>query len=175
MPDPLAMVSRSPVLVKVAGIALVVRYQPVGAWLAHLSDPFTVAYTMADDGKDDLFPVLARGRAREDLSKASTALLRTVSGRDMWWETVRLASLGATDLLGELTLRGVDPWNVSIGQWCSAVYTACTRHADMTGRMRFDAQLSFPPAGYEDEWDDGVDPDATEAAMAGIPGLSIGG
>lgn len=173
--DPYAMLSRAPVSLTVAGVRLVIRYAPAGAWLPHLGNPFGIAFTMADDGRHELFDVLAQGRGREELKSASLSLLRNVSGRPFWWETARLAGLGAGDLLGELTLRGVDPWNVSLGQWCSAVYAACTREAKLEDRLRFDAQLGFPPPGFEDEWDDGVDLEATEAAMAGVPGLGIGG
>ena len=175
--DPYALVSRTPQRIAVAGIRLTIPYAPAAAWLDSLRQPFTVALSMADSPSRDrlLDAMIERGGLTVPLRTASLDLLRRMSGWDFWWETVRLAGLGAGDLLGELTLRGVDPWNVSLGQWCSATYTACIRDAKQEDRFRFDAQLSFPPAGYEDEWDDGVDLDATEAAMAGIPGLSIGG
>jgi hypothetical protein len=173
--DPYAAVSRAPVSLTVAGVRLVVRYAPAGAWLPALQNPFGIALTMADDGRHELFDVLAAGRGRDELRAVSLGLLRRLSGRDFWWETLRLAGLGAGDLLGELTLRGVDPWSVSLGQWCAATYAAATRGAKTEDVLRFDAQLCFPPIGYEDEWDDGVDLDATAAAMAGVPGLSTGG
>lgn len=175
--DPLARITRAPVRLTVAGVPVCVPYAPAGAWLVPMGDPFTVALAMADERSRDavLDVMIERGGVRPELRAVSLELLARASGRDFWWEAVRLAYLGAGDLLGELTLRGVDPWSVSLGQWCAAVYTACTREAKLEDRLKFDAQLGFPPPGFEDEWDDEVDLDATEAAMAGIAGLSTGG
>lgn len=175
--DPVALVSRAPVRLTVAGVPLLVPYAPAGAWLGRLRDPFTVAVSMADEASRDrlLDLMLDAGGVTGQLRTASVGLLRQVSGREQWWETVRLAYLGADGLLGELTLRGVDPWRVSLGQWCAATYTAATRHAKTEDVLKFDAQLGFPPPGFEDEWDDGVDLDAVESAMSGMAGLSVGG
>jgi len=175
--DPYAMISRTPVNLAVAGVRVEVPYAPAGAWMVELRQPFTVALTMSDTASQDrlLDAMVERGGVAGPLRTASLDLLRQVSGRPFWWETLRLAGLGAGDLLGEMTLRGVDPWSVSLGQWCSAVYAACTRNAKLEDVLKFDAQLGFPPPGYEDEWDDGVDLDATEAAMANFAGLSNGG
>lgn len=175
--DPVALVSRAPVHLTVAGVPLVVAYVPAARWLEALRDPFTAAAFLADDaGRDRLLDVMVeRGGVKQPLRDASVGLIRRVSGREQWWETVRLAYLGADGLLGELTLRGVDPWAVSLGQWCAATYTAATRHAKTEDVLKFDAQIGFPPPGFEDEWDDGVDLDAVESAMAGMAGLSVGG
>lgn len=175
--DPLALVSRAPVHLTVAGVPLAVPWAPAGRWLEALRDPFTAAVFLADEeGRDQLLDAMVeRGGVKGPLREASVGLIRQMSGRDQWWEAVRLAYIGANGLLGELTLRGVDPWSVGLGQWCAATYTAATRHAKTEDVLKFDAQIGFPPPGFEDEWDDGVDLGAVEAAMSGMAGLSVGG
>lgn len=110
-------------------------------------------------------------QAWDEMQAESRRILAEQTGRK-WWEAGRLlATSEAPEVLGRMTLSGIDPWTVSVGQWCAAVYALCTQHQDQQGRLKFDFSLSIPPRGFEDEWDDGSDDsDQIEAAVARMMG-----
>lgn len=71
-----------------------------------------------------------------------------------WWKTARLLALSSRDdIAGHLTLAGLDPWNLTVAQWVTAVYALLTKGADAKGKFKIDAPLDDPPAGVvDDEW-----------------------
>jgi hypothetical protein len=109
-------------------------------------------------------------RAYSELRSESLRILGEAGGRK-WWEVGRLLSTSASpEVLGRLVLAGVDPWNRSVGEWCAATYALCVKGRDEKGRLKFDFSLSIPPQEFEDEWDDGDDPAAVMAGLAGLTG-----
>lgn len=97
------------------------------------------------------------------VSEASHELLEQETGY-RWWMALKLAvSSSGGDVLGELTLSGVDPTRVSLSQWCTATYRVLTRNADQKAKLKIDFELELPPSGYEESWDDGNDYEAMVA------------
>ena len=93
----------------------------------------------------------------KDVERATFAVLEELTGHHWWW-AYRVAHMGTTDaFLGELLLSAVRAHEVSLGQWCAAVYRIITRHADAKERIKIDFELDTPPEGYEEAWDDDVD------------------
>lgn len=170
-----SLISRSPVTINVAGAEVTIPYASAAVWIEAMERPAYLAFTLADEpSRERLIGVLmdVPGSA-EALERQSHALIRSATGRARWWEGVRLANTAASaDVLGHLVLAGVDPHARTIGEWCSAMYTVATKDADETGQIRFEMQLAFPPSGYEDQWDDGVDYDEMVAGFRDLPGVN---
>lgn len=173
MPSEFALLAREPVHVTIGGERITLPYRPAGAWAVAMEHPGWLAATLADAGGRERIAdlLLDSPRAREDVREESLRILAEVSGRK-WWEAGRLIATSVTpEVLGRLVLAGADPWTRSLGEWCSAVYALCVKGQDEKGRIKFDFQLTMPPRGYEDEWDDdGDDPMATMAAVQGLMG-----
>ncbi len=69
-----------------------------------------------------------------------------------WWESYRLLDLSASaSIAGRMVLAGVDPHRLTPAAWCYAVLEEVTRGMDEKQRFRFDAELSVPPPGVEDD------------------------
>lgn len=89
----------------------------------------------------------------EEVSAAAYKLLeQAVPYR--WWKTVRLLSLSTRDdIAGHLTLAGLDPRDLTVAQWCAAVYVLVTRNADTKEKFKTDAEFDAPPPGVvDDQW-----------------------
>lgn len=175
--SPAAYLSRKPRVLVVAGARVTIPYAPAAAWLEHLEAPTNVAYLMADPESQDRIEeaLLEIPGASTSLTHQSTELLKAVTGRPRWWEGVRLALAGADpDVMGELILAGLDPWQRTIGEWSAAVYSLAVRNLDAIEREKFRMRLSFPPAGFAHQWNDGEDFDAMVAGMRDMPGVSSG-
>lgn len=165
--------SRSPVPVTLCGETFYLPWRPAAEW-AMVMDRYTMMAVLLAEQRDrdriaELMLEQAGGWA--EIEAESYRLIAEQTGR-RWWEGLRLISTSnSTEGLGHLTLAGVDPWKVSLGQWCAATYALYTKNLDRQGRLRFDFSLSIPPEGFEDEWDDGSD-DVEEiaAAVAGMMG-----
>lgn len=89
----------------------------------------------------------------EEVRDAAYELLGTASPYK-WWKTARLLALSSRDdIAGHLTLAGLDPWNLTVAQWVTAVYALLTKNADAKAKFKIDAPLDDPPAGVvDDEW-----------------------
>ena len=112
------------------------------------------------------------------LSHAAYRALGEAAGMD-WWVALRLAgAANHTDgnVLGELTLRGVDPCAMPLARWCAAVYALVVRNLDDTELMKTKARLFLVPdlPGLEIE-DAGMDEAQVVAMLAAMPGVSLGG
>lgn len=69
-----------------------------------------------------------------------------------WWESYRLLDLSASaSVAGRMVLAGVDPHGLTPAAWCYAVLEEVTKGMDSKQRFRFDAELSAPPPGVEDD------------------------
>ena len=173
MASDFAALLRDPVTITVSGVRVRIPYRPAAEWARALTHLEMLAALLADErGKETLTDlVLEYPQAVDELRAESLRILGEAGGR-AWWEVGRLLATSAgTEILGRLVLSGADPWTRSVGEWCAATYALCVKGQDEKGRLRFDFSLSIPPAGYEDEWDDGIDdPAATMAAVAALTG-----
>lgn len=164
---------RSPLTVHVCGTPIEIPFRPAAAWAVALDHPGWLAALLADEAGREVIAdlLIEQPRAREDVRAESLRILSEACGRK-WWEAARLIVTSASpEVLGRMVLAGVDPWSRSIGEWCAAAYTVCTKGHDEKGRLKFDFRLSIPPRGYEDEWDDdGDDPEVTMKAVRAISG-----
>lgn len=165
--------SREPLTVHVSGVPVRIPFRPAGAWAVAMDHPGWLALLLADtEGQETLADlIIDHPDARLHVRAESLRILSESTGRK-WWEAARLIVTSTSpEVLGRMVLAGVDPWSRSIGEWCAAVYTVCTKGHDDKGRLKFDFRLSLPPRGYEDEWDDeGDDPEATMKAVRAISG-----
>lgn len=162
--DPLRSLSRDPVRLTVHGSELTIRWRSALGWIEALrTGPESLVLSLADQA-DDLVVGLALGEVPlAEVQEASYQLMADETGR-RWWTALKLAySSAGGDVLGELTLCGVDPATVSFGQWCAATYRVLTRNADERDRLKIDSELELPPPGYEEAWDDGNDFEAMVA------------
>lgn len=169
----LTALSRDPSTVRIGGREFLIPWQPAAVWIKHLDYNQVVAVRLVDPQERDVMAeaVLESPDGLEQLWAESRRVLSEQTGRK-WWEGLRLLATSVSpEVLGHLTLAGVDPWKVSLGQWCAATYTLCVRDADAKGRLKFDFSLSIPPEGFEDEWDDGADDaENIESAVAKLMG-----
>lgn len=156
--DPLRLLSRGPAYARVGGHELIVPWHPARDWLEAIRhDHRGLVLRLAEDAGDLVAGLADLSVPLSDVEKGSVQLLEEETGR-RWWIALKLAySSAGESVLGELTLSGVDPGQVSIGQWCAAVYRVLTRNCDAKERMKLDFELELPPPGYEDSWDDGND------------------
>lgn len=168
MASSFAVLTRAPVRVRVGGEEFELPYRPAAEWAAALERlDFLVTSLADDDVRDRIVGLrLAHVRVRDELRDEALRILEEQGGRK-WWEVGRLLSTSVdTEVLGHLVLAGVDPWKRSVGEWCAAVYALCLKNQDEKGRMKFEFQLSLPPPGYEEQWDDGNDVASLQAAYA---------
>lgn len=154
--DPLRSLSREPVTLTVAGHALTFPWHPAADWIEVIRhDPGRLVAELAEDSGDLVIALATGAVSWQAVQEASQKLLGDETG-DKWWTVLKLVYSSAQGgVLGELTLSGVDPARVSLGQWCAAVYRVLTRNAEDKDRLRIDFELELPPPGYEDAWDDG--------------------
>lgn len=173
MPGEFRPLSREPLTITVAGTRFSVPYRPAAVWANHLDRLYVLAGRMTDeDDRDALADLLIScPQAVDDLKRESLRILAEQSGRP-WWEGAKLINTSTDpEILGRMVLSGVDAWQRSVGEWCSAVYALCVKGQDDKGRLKFDFSLSLPPPGFEDEWDDGEDPAMVEAQLAQMLGV----
>lgn len=172
MPNEFLPLSRDPVAITVSGVRLLLPYRPAAAWAQATGRIEALAAGLATQEQREVLAglLIERPSAVTELRAESLRILGDATGR-AWWEGARLlATSAAPDVLGRLVLAGVDAHARSVGEWCAAVYALCTKNADEKGRLRFDFSLSIPPAGYEDEWDDGDDPAEVMASLGKLTG-----
>jgi hypothetical protein len=167
MPPDLSPLSRGPVPIQIGGRAFSLAWRPAAEWTG-VQTGFDVIAFLSEDDRSTIGRMILDGSVDTDnVVHAAHQVLETVTGR-RWWEGCRLFTVSVQpDVLGHLTLAGVDPWQRSAYEWCAATYALLTRNADEKDRLRIDFQLSIPPRGYEDDWatDGGDDPAVVEKAL----------
>lgn len=173
MPSDFAVFLREPLTVTVAGSQVSIPYRPAAVWAKALDLLHILPALLCEqEARDELADLLMDyPQAVDDLKREALRILGEQGGR-AWWEVARLLKTSAApEVLGRLVLSGADPWTRSLGEWTAATYALCVKGHDEKGRLKFDFSLSIPPAGYEDEWDDGdVDPAAAMSAVQGLMG-----
>lgn len=143
----------------IGGRELTIPWAPASAWIDVIDkDHRTAAVALAQEGREDVAIGMALGEITlAQVERATHEAIEEVTGL-RWWIALRLLyASGSTEILGALTLGGVDPDRVGLGQWCAAVYRTLTKGADKKQRMKIEFELEMPPAGYEEAWDDGND------------------
>lgn len=156
MPGDLLPLLRQPVRARVGAHEICVPWHSAQVWLEEISRSGSLApLFLSDTGRGEVACELAAGtvslRQAED---AGNTVLEKITGV-RWWVALRLVYTSAgKEFLGELTLSGVDPERVSLGQWCAAVYRILVRDADEKQRAKVEFELELPPQGFEDAWDD---------------------
>jgi hypothetical protein len=152
----------------VAGTELTVPWRTAREWIVALSSSGHGAILRLAENPDAVVVDLAAGRITiVPVRDATRELLGRLTGR-RWFIAEKLAYTGASgEMLGEMVLSGVDPDRVGIGEWCAAVFRVLVRNADAKQRASLDFELSIPPDGEEESWDDGnqFDPAAIAAFM----------
>lgn len=164
MPGDFAPLSRDPLTVRIAGHRYEIPWRPAADWAAATERlSILAAMLMAPEDRDDLADVVMDcPQAVDDLRKESLRILEEAGGR-AWWECARLLATSVSpEVLGRLVLAGVSARDRSVGEWCAAVYALCVKGQDEKGRIKFEFTLSIPPAGYENQWDDGGSSDPME-------------
>lgn len=165
--DLLQALLRGPSQASLDGRYYNVPYAPAAQWLEVLgrNPRLLVVQLAAGAAQATAERVFAGELTEKELEAASFALLEQHTGMD-WWVALKIAygSL-SVGMLGELTLRGLNPYRVSIGQWCAAAHRLLFRNLDQKERLKMEFDLGLPPPGYEDAWDDG---DEGFAAMAAL-------
>jgi hypothetical protein len=151
--------SRGAITLDLAGYDVVVPYRSADVWLESLTgNPVnTLLALVRETTAEILMSELASGEMTgEELAKASYSLFEQAIPFK-WWEGYRLLMLSTTrEVVGGMTLAGVDPAKISVGVWVSAVYAMLTQNADSKAKGKFDMQLSIPPEGIEDDGDDDI-------------------
>lgn len=168
----LSPLARGPVPIEIGSRAFDLAWRPAAEWTTVQSEMDVVQF-LAEEDRVAVGRMVMDGVVRFDnVVRAVHGVLEIVTGR-RWWEGHRLLGWSVQpDVLGHLTLAGVDPWQRSAYEWCAATYTLYTKNADEKERLKFDFQLSLPPKGYEDDWgnDGGDDPEAVQKALTGWMG-----
>jgi hypothetical protein len=148
---------RESIPVEVGGNRVVVPYRCADEWLSTLNgNPIsTLLALVRETTSEDLISGLAAGEITpEQLAKASYSLFEQACPYK-WWESYRLLLTSTSrDTVGRMALAGLDPAKMSVGVWCCATYAILTKGADQKERFKFDGQLSIPPEGIEDDWED---------------------
>jgi hypothetical protein len=169
------LLSHDAITVQVRGIGAVVPYASAARWSAAVTGPQGIGGTLmrlaTPDTRDTLTQGLLYGDlTADDVFTASHDAIRLATGRS-WWASARLLGLGSDSrTLGAMVLAGVDPWALTAGQWCAAIYTLHTQNQKAEDVFKFDALLNDPPAGEVDEWGDD-DYEAAVQAARSLPGM----
>lgn len=168
---------------ELAGIEIIIPAAPASRWLYALTASnleMAVLPGMLADREARLVAALLENEriTPVQLNNAAYGAISLAAGMD-WWVALRLAgSANHADgnILGELTLRGVDPAAMPLARWCAAVYALVTRNLDDTELMKTKARLFLVPnlPGLEIE-EAGIDDAQVIAMLAGMPGVSMGG
>jgi hypothetical protein len=175
MPDVLGSLTGEPAELDIAGTLYEIPWRTAAEWLAVLDQGrvHSVAVKlMGPEDRENVLMALVDGElGQKDLADASYKLMKEVTGWS-WWECYRLATL-PTDpsILGRLTLAGVRAREVSLVEWCAAVYALCTKDAKAEDVFKFDAMLAAPPPGFEDDWEDEQSFDDMVRAARAMPGV----
>lgn len=153
MSDPYA---REEQMVRLGDRDVRVPYASADRWISCVTaSPVTILTGLTDGPTAEavVWSVVDGDVSPEQVSATAYQLLeRVVPYR--WWKTVRLLGLSTRDdIVGHLTLSGLDPRDLTVAQWCAAVYTLVTRNADTKERFKVDVEFDAPPPGIvENDW-----------------------
>ena len=169
--------------VRLKGAEYVFTDRGARPWVkAVLQDPMypAVLRLMTPDGYDGLMDRVGDGDVSPaELRRIASLAVKEAGGRP-WWETVTLVrsafvAPSSDRLLGSLILRGVRLDDLTLAEFCAAVWARLTEHADEKQLFKMEAQLSVPPPNADPEdLDEPQDFAATAARMRAMPGVRVG-
>lgn len=174
-----ASISRGSLDVEAFGRRYRVPYHSAAEWMTALSEPEFITSVfpglLREQDSERVADMLMDGRAEVRGLKAPAFDLISRASGFRWWEAVTLVGMadGSPNVMGELTLSGVDPESIPFGRWCAAVYTLATRNLDEKERTKWLARFNAPPPG-EEESDEGMAFTDMVRGLQGIPGARIG-
>lgn len=178
-----AVLGTGPLTVRLKGAEYTFPGRGARPWVtAVLPDPMypSVLRLMTPDGYERLMDRVEEGAVRPvDLQRLASLAVKEAGGRP-WWETVTLVrsafSAPTSDrLLGSLILRGIRLDDLTLAEFCAAVWARLTENADDKQLFKLEAQLSIPPPGADlDDLDDSQDFAVVAARMRAMPGVRVG-
>lgn len=177
-----AAIASKPVAVAASGRVLTFPSMPASTWIAALAEEdliFSVVPCLLNEsGYDFIMDRLFEEKiGPKDLRRPAFDAISAASGF-RWWEALSLVGLCESDpfVIGELTLRGVDPDRMPFGRWCTAVYALAIRGLGEKERMKWLAKFNAPPPIAE-AMDESLDGDSFSEMIRGfrnIPGARQG-
>lgn len=166
--------AREAYTVRLGDLDVRVPWSAADRWVTCVTaSPLAILAGLAE-GPEDLIVVdrlIDGALTLEEVSAAAYKLLeQAVPYR--WWKTVRLLSLSTRgDIAGHLTLAGLDPRDLTVAQWCAAVYVLVTRNADTKEKFKTDAEFDAPPPGVvDDQWINDDEFNAMVESARAMPG-----
>lgn len=177
-----ASTSPQPVRVEAAGRAYTIPSLPAADWILAIADdePITAVFPGLL-GKDDyqrVVDLLSDGKLDTlELRRPAFEAVSAASGF-RWWEAWNLVGMCTHDarIIGELTLRGIDPSAMPFSRWCAALYALNLRGLDEKEQQKWIAKFTFPPPLAE-AMDEAASGDSFEdmiKGFQGMPGVSRG-
>lgn len=153
------------------------------SWILAICDDslYSAVLGLMDDGDySGLLDRIEDGRTGMDDLRRIACLALTEAGGRPWPEVLKLtwsvflAPQGGP-LLGRLTLSGVRVSEISLTEYCCAVWAAVTEHASQSDLFKLEAKLGAPIPGMPlDDIDDVQDFQDVAARMRSMPGVRVG-
>lgn len=148
--------ARDPLGVRLGGVHVRVPWAPADRWIECTTSSAGLLGILTgltdDDTGDQLIGRVLDGTIRPDEVASAAYELMGQAAPYRWWKTARLLSLSTRDdIAGHLTLEGLDPRDLTVAQWCAAVYVLVTRTGDRQERFKVDVAFDDPPAGVVDD------------------------
>lgn len=182
-PSPLAAsISPQPVRVEAAGRTFTIPVLPASAWICAIADdePITSVFPglLPESEYEVVTDMLIYGKLTTvDLRRPAFDAVSAASGF-RWWEALSLVGMCTHDaqVIGELTLFGIDPDTTPFGRWCAALYALNLRNLDDKERQKWLAKFTFPPPLAE-AMDEAAAGDSFQdmiKGFRGMPGVSGG-
>jgi hypothetical protein len=161
-----------------------IRPEPAAAWLYELLRDGSAWSTMiVGMSADDYFvnrmadALVSNLLTAKEFTSAGQLLLEQATGRP-WWQVMNILSLVRAawhNVNGELTLRGVDPYRVSIGSWIDATYLLLQKLAAGDSKQSLDRVVEFvdeKPEGVDDDHDGEMTFEEFMSAASDVPDLT---
>lgn len=171
-----ASISPEPVVVEAAGRKLHFPLLSASDWIKALADEDPITAIMpgllTDESYDFVMDSMVEDRLdQKDLRRPAFDAITKASGF-RWWEALSLVGLCEANafVVGELTLRGIDPDAMPFGRWCAAVYALAIRGLDEKERQKWLARFNAPPAIAE-AMDEAADSSSFEDMIRGFRGM----
>lgn len=176
-----AAVGAGPIHLGTGPHRFVLPHLPADAWILALSDVDPVACVipgMLDEPSEErLYRLVESGRMSLDgLRDLAFQAVSEASGRK-WWIAMKIVGMAGSDdgeFFGRLLLKGIDPGRLTFGAWCAAAYALALSGQESKDRLRFTSKLMAPPAGFEEQADEGMDFSSMVKMARAMPGMSVG-
>jgi hypothetical protein len=153
-----------PVEVVLGGQTFRITARPTYRWILKIIDEDWLAIVPGMVGGEEIVDLIRVGNVGSpQLVESARDAVSVVCGMP-WWAACRLAKAAASniEIVGAMTLAGVDPEQVSIGAYLAAVYRLLVEQRDDKQRSAFDRELMAVPQGVQTAVDK-YDPQAAGA------------